>query len=304
VIDEAELARRRAVATGLLRCASLSAIGRGVTDPIFDLINEGRYAATEAARRKNPSMVPYSDCGDVGSWLLMRLGVRAPWINRVEMNGVWKVGRNVSMLTRRPYGVNPLARSPLVSDYYQAGDILVVAVISGTTHVTCVIDHDPGTGMLLTSDGGQPGHKLVHNRLEVRQFGSRPPELWRGQRRVDSVLRLEDVLRAADREGALAEPETADQWLLRVGAHPTSPGFPAVQPTLRRGMTGDAVREWQRVLGPPVVADGAFGPKTETATKEWQRARGLVADGVVGPKTWRAADAEEDTLPETPEAKA
>lgn len=35
--------------------------------------------------------------------------------------------------------------------------------------------------------------------------------------------------------------------------------------------------------------DGAFGPKTEAATKSFQKARGRVVDGVVGPKTWYEA---------------
>ncbi len=35
-----------------------------------------------------------------------------------------------------------------------------------------------------------------------------------------------------------------------------------------------------------VLADGAFGPKTETALKAFQTRVGLDADGVCGPKTW------------------
>lgn len=65
-----------------------------------------------------------------------------------------------------------------------------------------------------------------------------------------------------------------------------------VQPTIRNGSRGDTVKLWQRILGPPIVDDGIFGPKTLAATKVWQGERGLVADGIVGPKTWGAADAE------------
>lgn len=56
------------------------------------------------------------------------------------------------------------------------------------------------------------------------------------------------------------------------------------KPVLRRGSTGAAVQEWQRLLG--VVADGQFGPATEFSTKQWQTIHGLKADGVVGPATW------------------
>ncbi len=58
---------------------------------------------------------------------------------------------------------------------------------------------------------------------------------------------------------------------------------------VRRGDCGDTVRFIQdrlTVLGFPAVADGQFGPGTETAVKNFQTSRGLVADGIVGPLTW------------------
>ena len=36
------------------------------------------------------------------------------------------------------------------------------------------------------------------------------------------------------------------------------------------------------------MADGIFGPNTEEAVKELQKAKGLAADGIVGPRTWAA----------------
>lgn len=62
-------------------------------------------------------------------------------------------------------------------------------------------------------------------------------------------------------------------------------GMPA---TIKRFSTGDAVRMWQRVIG--AVADGMFGPATETRTRAWQAAHGLAPDGIVGPHTWDVAD--------------
>jgi peptidoglycan hydrolase-like protein with peptidoglycan-binding domain len=64
------------------------------------------------------------------------------------------------------------------------------------------------------------------------------------------------------------------------------------QPTIAPGATGDAVRRLQRALrripNLGLAVDGAFGPKTETAVKEFQEGAGLAVDGVVGPLTWAA----------------
>jgi peptidoglycan hydrolase-like protein with peptidoglycan-binding domain len=61
--------------------------------------------------------------------------------------------------------------------------------------------------------------------------------------------------------------------------------------TIKLGDTGDDVKRLQRVfartkvLGPGDI-DGTFGPKTETAVKDFQQSNGLTVDGIVGPTTW------------------
>lgn len=65
------------------------------------------------------------------------------------------------------------------------------------------------------------------------------------------------------------------------------PVLPTGKITIRRGDKGPIVAEWQTVCG--AHPDGAFGEKTEKATKAWQSAHGLVPDGIVGPKSWAAA---------------
>lgn len=66
--------------------------------------------------------------------------------------------------------------------------------------------------------------------------------------------------------------------------------------TLRRGDEGPLVTKLQEKLG--VDAIGKFGPKTETALKEWQAANGLQADGIAGPFTLSKLGIE--ALPSTP----
>ena len=60
----------------------------------------------------------------------------------------------------------------------------------------------------------------------------------------------------------------------------------------RGGPWGQAVAEWQRLLEEaghdPGPVDGHFGPRTDAATRAFQRATGCTADGIVGPQT-RAA---------------
>jgi putative chitinase len=53
---------------------------------------------------------------------------------------------------------------------------------------------------------------------------------------------------------------------------------------LKVGSEGEDVKKLQIKLG--VEPIGKFGPKTETAVKEWQKSNGLTADGIVGDGTW------------------
>ena len=65
-------------------------------------------------------------------------------------------------------------------------------------------------------------------------------------------------------------------------------------PILRTGSEGDAVLLLQQQLSNlgynPGPADGDFGPRTNTALRQFQGATGLQTDGVCGPLTWAALD--------------
>lgn len=61
---------------------------------------------------------------------------------------------------------------------------------------------------------------------------------------------------------------------------------------LKKGMTGDAVEIWQRILraaGYDVTIDGSFGPDTEDKTRQFELSLGIADDPhEVGPAAWKA----------------
>ena len=61
---------------------------------------------------------------------------------------------------------------------------------------------------------------------------------------------------------------------------------------LSEGSNGQAVRAAQTLLRDKysysITVDGAFGPNTESAVKDFQSAHSLNVDGIVGPNTWQA----------------
>lgn len=60
-------------------------------------------------------------------------------------------------------------------------------------------------------------------------------------------------------------------------------------PQIKNGSKGKAVKIWQIILGfTGAAVDGKFGNKTEAATREWQKNKGLKVDGIVGKNSWRA----------------
>lgn len=61
--------------------------------------------------------------------------------------------------------------------------------------------------------------------------------------------------------------------------------------TIKLGSSGADVRRWQELLGAagfPVALTAVFDASTDSLTKAWQKAKGLVVDGIVGPASWAA----------------
>ena len=102
---------------------------------------------------------------------------------------------------------------------------------------------------------------------------------------------------------ALEEPQYthSDQYLRRgdilvkAGSHTvmvlTNGAAQYTMPNLQNGSKGEYVKKLQEVLnshGYDLVVDGAFGPKTRDAVKDYQSKHSLVIDGIVGKMTWKS----------------
>jgi peptidoglycan hydrolase-like protein with peptidoglycan-binding domain len=73
------------------------------------------------------------------------------------------------------------------------------------------------------------------------------------------------------------------------------------EPLLKKGATGETVRQLQQALKDhgydPGALDGQFGRKTESAVKAFQQNHGLTADGIVGETTWLNIDEADSSNP-------
>ncbi len=165
-----------------------------VTDPIYQAVVEGRDKPTKG----------YSSCGDLAHWLLYRLGVRTPWVNREEHLG-WQGGKNVSKLCWPPAPV----KDPTPELQLEAGDICVIWSKPDTTdaHVICVLEHERGSRVLCIAEYGQR-RSLNTNEIGGHARNCIYGDGWRlGTRSIHKVLQLKDVLAQAEATGDLVEPE-------------------------------------------------------------------------------------------------
>lgn len=83
-------------------------------------------------------------------------------------------------------------------------------------------------------------------------------------------------------------------WILNIETEEDEqdrPPSPPTNPVLARGNKGPSVKRLQQALNAhghtgKLEIDEDFGPKTEAAVKDLQRAHHLKVDGIVGPYTW------------------
>jgi hypothetical protein len=133
---------------------------RATHDPVYRTIVEGRVAPK------------YSSCGDLAHWLLYRLGVRAPFVNRDEgkasIGHGWRVGLNLNLLVPPPVGQCPVAVKPTklaaLPDVLP-GDLLQINNQYGG-HQMCVSGVD-ADGVVTTAEYGQPGGAQKKHTLQL-----------------------------------------------------------------------------------------------------------------------------------------
>jgi hypothetical protein len=139
--------------------------------------------------------------------MLYRLGVRLPLVNRAEHLG-WTSGVNVSRLAWDPLAV----AKPATTERFEPGDIGIVWSNQGATdaHVFVFLD-DQQPYAAQVAEYGQPG-----GRVNTRRVGYYGGIMSIGTRGLMRVLRLHEVIDAADAAGHLEQPELADAWARRV----------------------------------------------------------------------------------------
>lgn len=126
------------------------------------------------------------------------------------------------------------------------------------------------------------------------------PNYSRGDRGTN-VKTIQYLLRAHGQSLAVDEsfgPETESrvrdfqrQKGLSVDGVVGSATWPKLIVQVHQGSNGDVVRGAQTQLnkyGYGLVVDGKFGPKTDSAARDFQRKKGLKVDGYIGPNTWHA----------------
>lgn len=206
VVSSAVLDPLRELSAAYLQMACGGVSGVTERDPVYRAVTEGR----------DPGPV-YSSCGDLAHWLLYRLGVRLPWVNRAEHQG-WRSGRNITDLWKGPW------RKPTPEEEPRPGDIWVVwAKQDGTdAHVLCptrIFEGQNGPALVsyeygqaaIARDRWRPGSiEGVMKHTPLRLDGAR---ILVGIRPLQRVLALEDVVRSAMLAEAMTHPQDPGEWL-------------------------------------------------------------------------------------------
>lgn len=150
-----------------------------------------------------------------------------------------------------------------------------------------------GVGVALLGDGRDPEQVTagVIDGFAMLAWFHAASGLYRPQRiishrQVNATACPGDVLEAVAFSGWTGGTRPPAPPPAPVG--PPWPGRLLRQPPMVRG---DDVRTWQAQMvrrGWALAVDGIYGPQSERAARQFQRAHNLVVDGIVGPITWGA----------------
>lgn len=167
---------------------------RSKDDPIYKMVTEGRDGPSPVNRAH------YSSCGDLGNWLLERLGLREKWVNRKSL-GQYVVGANVSRLGLG----NPIAVVPPtpanVGWRPKPGTVCEIWNTGNDAHVFVVLGPGSDSNHIRTANYGaggmssaaMPGCDIADSPFVARQDG------WyigkAHPRKLQRIIRLEDAVK-------------------------------------------------------------------------------------------------------------
>lgn len=165
--------------------------GRSKDDPVYKLVTENRDGPGPEQRKH------YSSCGDLAHFMLMRLGVREPWVNRDD-DGVFGAWRPVANVTNLDGAKCPIKIMPPRADWYpEPGDIALIwkPDYSGVHIMVC--SGPPDKGILHTYNYGKGGMSPLpdpgagYGQAKLTWDG----HFWNyGTKRVGCLIRLRDVI--------------------------------------------------------------------------------------------------------------
>ena len=165
------------------------------------------------------------------------------------------------------YNTGAIARAALTGLLNKGDRSAAATAFMGWSKPAEIIDRRRAEQKLFR-DGIYPtGSLTVWNAAETGKV------VWRPAKTISQVEAV-DKIRAA--MGAVTAPQIE------------TPAAASARPVLRRGSTGPAVGDMQRLLG--ITQDRIFGPATQAALIAHQKAHQLVADGIAGPAVWASLE--------------
>ncbi len=182
--------------------------GRSKDDPVYLQVVEHRDVP--------PMRATYSSCGDLAWWLLYRLGLREPWMNRAA-NNTYNVGMNVADLSGCPPHIVPeLAYVP------ERGDILEIwNNPSGSDAHVCVVVSEPHDGKITLANYGAGGMSVsAWPGAVIRDSDWRASTAghYVGTRRLQRAVQLSRVVPLLTAQTDLTGAEVTDELIDALGA--------------------------------------------------------------------------------------